>query len=51
MRDFQNEVQLYATVELGNSRAEKHSGVDGGVSMNVEALEADLFEQSVQIMR
>lgn len=30
---------------------DKHAGDDGTISMNVKALETDLFERSVQVRR
>lgn len=46
--EFHNEMHQVAAC---NDTNDEHIGVDGGVSMKSEALEADLFYQSVQIRR
>lgn len=38
-----------STQLFGDLRQDKRDGTDGGVSMKAEALETDLFEESVQM--
>lgn len=60
--ELQNVMLLYVTVALRYSRDlaqlvsdqvkdDKHDGIDSGIRINGEALEADLFEQNAQMRR
>lgn len=52
--EFHSVTRLYDTVALHDSRgsarlvSDLQDGMEGGISMRVGALKADLFEQSVQ---
>lgn len=50
---LENAMLLYNTAAETTSSLQDdvHNAIDGSISMNVEALEADLFSQSVQVRR